>query len=56
MYFCYPLDITVMFSQSIYDVIESEGPARPTLVLSNPSSVEFIVQVTNTDGTATGEY
>jgi len=54
MYFCYPLDITVMFSQSMYGVIESEGPAKPTLVLSNPSSFVTIVQVFNTDGSATG--
>jgi len=48
--------ITVMFNQSMYSVIESEGPARPTLVLSNPSSSDITVQVTNTDGTATGKY
>jgi len=54
MYFCYPLDITVMFSQSMYSIIESEGPAEPILVLSNPSSFVTIVQVFNTDGSATG--
>ena len=50
------LAITVMFEQSTYSVDESAGPAQPVLVLSNPSSIEFIVQVTNTDGSATGEY
>jgi len=48
--------ITVMFNQSMYSVIENAGPARPTLVLSNPSSTDITVQVTNTDGSATGEY
>ena len=45
-----------MFSQSMYTVYESAGLARPVLVLSNPSSTDITVQVTNTDGTATGEY
>jgi len=40
----------------MYSVIENAGPARPTLVLSNPSSTAFTVQVTNIDGSATGEY
>ena len=43
-----------MFSQSTYNVDEDDGPARPVLELSNPSSMEFTVQVTNTDGSATG--
>ena len=50
------LAITVMFEQSTYSVDEDSGPAQPVLVLSNPSSMEFTVQVTNTDGSATGEY
>ena len=45
-----------MFSQTMYSVIEGAGPAQPVLVLSNPSSFEFSVNVTNTDGSATGEY
>ena len=44
----------VMFEQTTYSVDEDDGPARLVLILSNPSSVEFTVQVTNTDGTATG--
>ena len=48
--------ITVRFNQSMYSVNENEGPAQPTLVLSNPSSTDITVQVTNTDGSATGEY
>jgi len=50
------VDITVKFNQSMYSVDEDAGPAQPTLVLSNPSSTAFTVQVTNTDGSATGEY
>jgi len=52
----HPIAITVSFNQSIYSVIEHTGPARPTLILSNPSSTDFTVQMTNTDGSATGEY
>ena len=43
-----------MFNQSTYSVNEDAGPAQPVLVLNNPSSMEFTVQVTNTDGSATG--
>ena len=45
-----------MFSQTMYSVNEDGGPARPTLVLSKPSSTDITVQVTTTDGLATGEY
>ena len=48
------LAITVMFSETTYSVNENAGPARPVLVLSNPSSMTFAVQVTNTNGSATG--
>ena len=48
------LAITVMFNQTTYSVNENAGPARPVLVLSNPASMTFEVQVTNTDGSATG--
>ena len=44
-----------MFSQTTYSVDEDDGPAQPVLVLSNPSSTDITVQVTNTDGSATGE-
>ena len=50
------LGITVMFEQSTYSVDENDGPAQPVLVLSGQSSMTFTVQVTNTDGSATGEY
>ena len=48
------LAITVMFSQTTYSVDEDDGPAQPTLVLSNPSSTDITVQVTSSGGSATG--
>ena len=55
-----------MFNQSIYSVNEDAGPVQLVrasvhnellvLVISNPSSTDITVQVTNTDGSATGEY
>ena len=51
-----PTAITVMFTEIVYSVIENNGPAQPVLVLSNPSATSFDVTVTNTDGSATGEY
>ena len=45
-----------MFSETTYSVDEDDGPAQPVLVLSNPASMSFTIQVTNTDGSATGEY
>ena len=44
-----------MFSQSGYSIGESNGPAQPVLVLSNPSSTDITVQVRSNDITATGE-
>ena len=45
-----------MFSETMYSVTEGAGPAQPVLVLSGPSARSFNVSVTNTDGSATGEY
>ena len=45
-----------MFNQSMYNDNEDAGLAQPVLVISNPSSTDITVQVTNTDGSATGEY
>ena len=45
-----------MFERPMYSVDEDSGPAQPVLILSNPSSMAFNVTVTNTDGSATGEY
>ena len=52
----YLSDITVTFSRTTYSVDEDDGPAQPTLVLSNPSSTDITVEVTSRDGSATGEY
>ena len=38
----------------MYSVNENEGPVQPVLVLSNPSSTDITVQVTDREGTATG--
>ena len=45
--------ITVTFDETTYSVDEDDGPAQPVLVLSNPSSTEITVQVSDTSGTAT---
>ena len=45
-----------MFGQSAYTVNENDDPAQAVLVLSNPSSIDIIVEVYNTDGSAIGEY
>ena len=44
-----------MFEQPTYSVDEDAGPVQPVLVFSNPSSMNITVQVTNIDGSATGE-
>ena len=38
----------------MYSVNENEGPVQPVLVLSNPSTTNVTVQVTDGMGTATG--
>ena len=48
--------ITVMFSETTYSVNEGDGSVEIGLVFSNPSSTATTVQVTNTDGSATGKY
>ena len=45
-----------MFGQTTYSVDEDDGPAQPTLVLSNPSATVITINVTNIDGSTTGEY
>ena len=44
-----------MFNQSTYRVDENAGPAQPVLVLSKTLATDITIQVTNTDGSATGE-
>ena len=48
--------VSVMFSQTMYSIIEDDGSVQIGLVLSGPSSNATTVQVFNTNGTATGEY
>ena len=50
------LAINVRFEQPMYNDNEDALPAQPVLVLSNRSSTDITVQVTTTDGSATGEY
>ena len=45
-----------MFNDTMYSVIESAGPARPVLVLSDPSSMNITVEVRNAGGNATSEW
>ena len=47
--------ITVMFSETTYDVNENAGPAQPVLVLSNPSATQFTVRVREAERSATSE-
>ena len=44
-----------MFSQSSYSINENAGPLKPILVLSNPSSVDITIQVSDFQGGATSE-
>ena len=50
------VDITVMFSETMYSVDEDDGSAEIGLVLSNQSTTDITVEVFNTDGSAIGEY
>ena len=51
------LATTVMFSETLYSVNEDGGPAQVVLVLGGLSATATtVVQVFNTDGSATGEY
>ena len=45
------------FSESIYNISENDGHIQPALILSNPLSTNFTVQVfSSTDNPAIGEY
>ena len=48
--------VTVMFSQTTYDVNENGGPAQIGLVLSGRSSTPITVEVFTTNRSALGEY
>ena len=47
---------TVNFSQSVYSVAEDIGSLTPVVVLSNPVSNNFTVQIEDRSITAVGEY
>ena len=53
--YCLLPAITVNFSQSSYSFNEDAGSAQLGLVLSNPSSTNITVQVTDTQNAATSE-
>ena len=46
---------TVFFNQSAYTVDENTGLVQPVLILSEPQSTEFTVQVIDSSHTATGK-
>ena len=46
----------ITFSESAYSVDESSGTAQVTVVLSNPLSNDLIVEIMNSDVTASGEH
>ena len=52
----YLLAITVMFTETMYSVDEDGGSVRIGVELSNPSSTDIVVEVFNTDRTASGKY
>ena len=54
--FNFLLEITVQFGQAMYAVNENAGAVQVSLTLSNPSSTVVMMQVFNTDGSATGKY
>ena len=51
----YFLAIDVFFNESTYTIDENSTHVQPVLILSNPSSTDITVQVTDNNDTATGE-
>ena len=49
------VDVTVSFMNPKYNVNENDGTVQFVLVLTNPSSTNIMLQVTNVDNTATGK-
>ena len=49
------IGITVSFNQSEYSVFENVTVVQPVLILSNPSSTNISVQVTDNGDTAFGK-
>lgn len=52
---CYLLGLSVSFERSRYIALENIGTVQPALVLNSQLSMDITVQVTSTDGTATGK-
>ena len=51
------LATSLTFSKSTYNISENDGHIQPVLILSNPLSTNFTVQVfSSTDDPAIGEY
>ena len=48
--------ITLNFSQSSYSVNEDDGVVQLELILSNPSSTDFTIQVISNSTTALGKW
>ena len=48
--------IMINFSQSSYSVNEDDGVVQPELILSNPSSNTFTIQVISNNITASSKY
>ena len=51
----YVTEATISFNQTMYSVKENDGPAQPVIVLSNPSSTDITVKVTDNSNTAMGK-
>ena len=45
-----------MFTETMYGADEDDGSVTIGVELSDPSSTDTVVEVFNTDGSATGEY
>ena len=47
--------ISVFFNATTYAISENAGPLTPVLVLTNPSSTDVTIQVTDSEDTATSK-
>ena len=54
-FFLLVIAIMLFFNETRYSVNETKEHVQPVLVLSNPSSTDITVQVTDNKDTATGE-
>ena len=53
---CTCVATAVCFSELVFNAHENNGLAKLILILTNPSSVDIHVEVSNADGTATGKF